>query len=114
MTKKKVALADVLWDAANEHLDTPVTDPATPCRWSCNAVLSVEFGTVFLAAYMNDTTLALRTESQALRLLQTLGVDPNVAHHFGAGEDAQGVRYMWLLLAMHVAEDEGIEIEVDK
>ena len=26
--------------------------------------------------------------------------------------DLQGVRYMWLLLAMHVAEDEGIEIEV--
>jgi hypothetical protein len=22
------------------------------------------------------------------------------------------VRYMWLLLAMHVAEDEGIEVEV--
>ena len=28
------------------------------------------------------------------------------------GQDRQGVRYMWLLLAMHVAEDEGITVEV--
>jgi hypothetical protein len=26
------------------------------------------------------------------------------------GEQRQGVRYMWLLLAMHVAEDEGITV----
>lgn len=29
---------------------------------------------------------------------------------FASGEERQGVRYMWLLLAMKVAEDEGIEI----
>lgn len=31
---------------------------------------------------------------------------------FASGSERQGVRYMWLLLAMHVADDEGIEIEV--
>jgi hypothetical protein len=42
--------------------------------------------------------------------LRSLGCETHTTE-MNKHKDSQGVRYMWLLLAMHVAEDEGIEIE---
>jgi hypothetical protein len=50
------------------------------------------------------------------QILEELGCDHWEANQFkdvaDEGPERQGVRYMWLLLAMHVAEDENIMVEV--
>lgn len=101
MAARKVKLADVLWDAANECLwdGAGPYPPARQDEYSCNAVNSAAMG--------------------ADKFLDSLGCPwvfaacPAWEWTKGAtSKTRQGVRYMWLLLAMHVAEDEGIEIEV--
>ena len=103
----KRMLADVLWEAANVHL--PADDAAVndPCRWSCNAALAAEAGPVFFYEYSaaGRGLARMRDESSVLQFLASLGATPGLA-----ADLCQGVRYMWLLLAMHVAEDEGLTV----
>jgi hypothetical protein len=95
---KKVKLADVLWDAANEHLPDD-------SGYSCFAV---DF-----AANRYGAKSGPRTDYDLF--LRELGCETGtVMSQFEVGAERQGVRYMWLLLAMHVAEDENIEIEVNQ
>lgn len=90
---KKRMLADVLWDAANVWLSNTQNSmfEGGPQRYlTCNAVAK-----------------------EALSFMRELGCptsSPDAFSEFAQGHKRQGVRYMWLLLAMHVAEDEGIEI----
>jgi hypothetical protein len=92
---RKVALADVLLDAAN------LVDDIS--GYSC---FSVD-----CAASAHGLKSGPRTEYD--RFLKKLGCDTGtVMSWFPTGHERQGVRYMWLLLAAHVAEDEGIQIEV--
>lgn len=91
---KKVKLADVLWDAANKHL-------SPDSGYSCFAVWDA------IGDWM-DT-------DEVHDFLMELGCRTGtVMNEFPVGPLRQGVRYMWLLLAMHVAEDENIEIEVNQ
>lgn len=103
-TNKKRALADVLDEAANEILL-----PNYSHGWrgySCCAVA--------LAADAKGaaTNYGIARKHKAVRFLKTLGCDVDACRdmwpEFRDGPERQGVRYMWLLLAMHVAEDEGI------
>jgi hypothetical protein len=103
---KKVKLADVLWDAANERLWAGCGryefGKDGTWQYSCDAV-TTQFDPV------------LRTEIK--RFLIALGCDTESIELFtsyAGGRQRQGVRYMWLLLAMHVAEDENLEIEVSQ
>lgn len=100
----KQMLADVFWVAANEHLDSGNKHRCgVKSHYTCDAVLySVGFS----------------QRGSAINLLRQLGLPKNADSRydlfddFEPGEERQGIRYMWLLLAMHVAEDEGLEIEV--
>jgi hypothetical protein len=105
-TKRKVKLADVLWDAANERL------------WSGE-------GTSWLRHYQNtfsccavaDACDSFVSEEVVIQFLRRLGCPVRSENQTFGTRDVkarQGARYFWLLLAMHVAEDEGIEIEVDE
>jgi hypothetical protein len=99
-------LADVLWEAANTYLSWTYRDqPGTDC-FSCNAV-GLTFG--------GGKRFVLNRAAESFLL--SLGCNPDTSLQLTAisgfenGDDRlQGVRYMWLLLAMHVAEDEGIEL----
>jgi hypothetical protein len=109
--KRKVALADVLWDAANKHLEDP-TGGTSMWSGSCCAVGNA-LG-IWPAYERNQSLHDVAQASPTFVFLAELGChtrlllwDDNYTDH------PQGVRYMWLLLAMHVAEDEGIEIEVE-
>lgn len=104
---KKVPLADVLWEAANRQLnpvgdgDGGIYDTSYSCVavWSelCRAgIVHREFNPVW--EFLDS--LGCKSSSSALRL------------NAPRGEKRQGNRYMWLLLAMHVAEDEKIMVEV--
>src|SRR5687768_3879590 len=98
----KRMLADVLWQAANEHLnDEPRESRFTEGvhKWSCWAI---------------DRALGEKpSEYDALTgshwsFLKRLGLDAsptNVLERTTPDSRVQGVRYMWLLLAMHAAED---------
>jgi hypothetical protein len=110
---KKIKLADVLWDAANEHLCENGGGPdwekgRRRMRYSCNAI----FRSLGLRPDYGGDGIFRLPQSVVLFLL-SLGCDPDGETYFLDLEypEQQGVRYMWLLLAMHVAEDENIEIE---
>ena len=99
MTKR--LLADVLWRAANERLWDGRGDYSHReyvWRFSCDAV--------------GCDGVTLMERRSAFNLLQELGCctgSLDLFSEFADGKKRQGVRYMWLLLAMHVAEDEGID-----
>lgn len=100
----KRALADVLWEAANQHLTEDLGRLET---YSCNAAMKAD-GSFRLDAAGN---LLGRENSAACAFLAQLGCDTHVAGFKDFREvERQGIRYMWLLLAACVAEDEGIEI----
>jgi hypothetical protein len=90
MSEKRM-LADVLWEAANKWLWSGGCQQSRSVMHSCNA----------------------------LRWASNQRIEPTFLHELGApnhsgdfpdGDDEQGCRYMFLLLAMHVAEDEGITV----
>lgn len=95
----KVALADVLWDAANRWLAIE--------GFSCHATAAARFGKRWRAANWHT--------SSPMLFLISLGCNPDAAGFKDYFEEYEqmGARYMWLLLAMHVAEDEQIYIEVE-
>jgi hypothetical protein len=100
---KKVYLADVLWTAANEHLQSD-DDENRNSHFTCDAIRYAS------GSYDNMKLV--------LPILYGFGLPSDaddrydLFEHFEEGEQRQGVRYMWLLLAMHVAQDERIQIEV--
>jgi hypothetical protein len=107
---KMVPLADVLWDAANRFLAAGALD-VDPDRhvspYSCDAVL---FVLRYAPNYQNYTAFR-----EAQSFLFSLGCPSgDEAFKRTPAKKRQGVRYMWLLLAMHVAEDERIMIEVEE
>lgn len=95
----KRMLADVLWEAANRRLSVDQWDTGEEYEYSCWAADRVagEAG-----ANRHGVTAFLRS----------LGCDTGAVQKFDTphGEARQGVRYMWLLLAMHVAADEGLTV----
>lgn len=98
-------LADVLWEAANKHLNNGL-GYGPDFDFSCEAVAEA------LKIEWDDWPKFLRTHP-AIRFLRDLGCKCGSGRLFEGYDNAeqrQGVRYMWLLLAMHVAEDEGIEV----
>lgn len=104
MSKKRM-LADVLWEAANYWLMTRASAVGEiPLEYSCNAAQVAEAGQYTRGMFTD------RSQSRAVKFLAELGCDTSCGTLFEYREDAQGDRYMWLLLAMHVAEDEGIEL----
>lgn len=102
----KRALAEILWEAANKFLwaggksRKPYQD-----NESCFAAKS--------AAMRPDDEWVCGTQVAPMPFLLSLGCEyyGEPFNAFREGPERQGVRYMWLLLAMHVAEDEGIEID---
>lgn len=96
---KKRPLSEVLWEAANVHLSAEFhPNYFRQTRWSCLAANLAETGNSNLCG-------------KAYWWLIDQGADLNEIND-APEQDRQGVRYMWLLLAMHVAEDEGITVEV--
>lgn len=101
-------LADVLWEAANVHLwdgmseydpaadRIPLDRPSPPRKYSCDALFSV----------------TQCRERSAVEFVESFGVNIHspMLDDIEEGEERQAARYMWLLLAMHVAEDEGIQL----
>lgn len=111
---KQRLLADVLWEAANVYLAPSVTDfDKPPLEFSCNAAIAAEARGKNLHQVIYETHQGKR-RSKAVAFLEQLGC--SVADSIPWRElrlgpiQRQGIRYMWLLLAMHVAEDEGIEL----
>jgi hypothetical protein len=100
MTKRM--LADVLWEAANKHL------------WDGGKRRFGEEESCFAAkaAALPPGTWECGTDVPPIPFLIELGCDYGGApfEGFECGRVRQGVRYMWLLLAMHVAEDEEIAL----
>lgn len=92
---KTVPLADILRLAANllDHR----------AGFSCVAV-DVACG---------DFCVASGPFCEVDRFLRDLGCETGtVMSWFKVGPERQGVRFLWLLLAMHAAADEGLTVEV--
>lgn len=101
----KRLLADVLWEAANRL--SPVRTIGGENQFTCTTVARVELGSFDLPRQWEE-------KSEGVQFMRKLGC-PEVAVSNPAWQDfdgdvIQGVRYMWLLLAMHVAEDEGLTV----
>jgi hypothetical protein len=100
MTKKRM-LADVLWDAANKHL-------------SANNELNYQEQRDYFSCVAVEFSCGnFKTACTAKEFLQKLGCPTDSAMQFlqfREGAQRQGIRYLWLLLAMHVAEEEGITV----
>jgi hypothetical protein len=115
----KRMMADVLWLAANEHLNVICTEDGFPQRvhkWSCWSVDSALGVMPGVSEFPNEIYVkseAIHKAIAAHQFLLTLGLksrpNENPICDLPAREQ-QGVRYLWLLIAMHVAEDEGIEL----
>lgn len=107
MTKRM--LADVLWEAANLHLREVYDGHDRNHNYkrdafSCNAVgLSLGKGRHYVFNIGVSTFLESLGCNGSPRQIASISQMTN------GMPELQGVRYMWLLLAMHVAEDEGIE-----
>lgn len=98
----KRMLADVLWEAANSRLWDGQSTQWYGSTYSCHAV----YDEVCNGPMWDSNIRPVR------RFLASLGCDVENAcfEDYDCGRASQGVRYMWLLLAMHVAEDEGITV----
>lgn len=99
MKMKTVPLADVLWMAANRYLSPTQYPFGDATVFSCCAAAAAESGD-------KDGC------SKASDWLESHGAVTYGFRDFDVGEQRQGVRYMWLLLAMHVAADEGLTVEI--
>ena len=110
MSAAKRMLADVFWEAANEHLASRLSqrnNEGGVFMESCCAVLEV-----IQPGWLRDgVDFQNCTRRKPLAFLRSLGCTSNTyffSDEFSRESERQGVRYMWLLLAMHVAEDEGL------
>ena len=106
---KKRMMADVLWEAANKHLCHAYANSF--CKWSCNAALKAENPLLISEHRISDRK---RRASATDKFLKSLGCQ--TGGHVGKflnypeGPERQGVRYLWLMLAMHVAKDEKVTL----
>lgn len=94
-------VADILWTAANQYLWTGEPRPDgvyEGWEYSCNAVID--------AIADSNTAYYVR---EFLRSCGCSAGSTTLLLDFDAGKERQGVRYMWLLFAMHLAEDEDLE-----
>lgn len=96
----KRMLADVLREAADVHLAT--NRFARGEEFSCHAMYRALHGPRWRKRRGFNTV--------AQTFLWSLGCDLGADGFGGLVDDEQGTRYMWLHLAAHVAEDEGIEV----
>lgn len=99
---KKLLMADVLWNAANEYL------------WDGAQYEGNEYSCTAIETELDWALLPFKRRAPIWQFIESLGCNTTsfscFRHDFKSGEERQGVRYMWLLLAMHVAEDEGLTI----
>lgn len=103
-------LADVLWEAANVYLSAGGSCDDAIEKFSCNAALRATKEPLFCAFdRYNDSKTIIFLRKLGCDFYSTDWGDLDKEIEF---EQMQGVRYMWLLLAMHVAEDEGVMVEV--
>ncbi len=105
MTKR--ALADVLWEAACNL--NPVRQMFGDNQFTCVEVARAELQ--LTADYLMQHPQV--DASKAVEFMRELGCTRNAGDVWGdvaRSTQVQGVRFMWLLLAACVAEDEGIEI----
>lgn len=110
MKMKMVPLADVYWKAANVHLQHGngpwVTDADD---YTCYSVALACGSDPYQDSWRYVTAMP------AIRYLRSIGCATNSTmafSEFEAGRKRQSIRYMWLLIAMHCAEDEGVMVEV--
>lgn len=109
---KRRLLAEILWEAANTRLQSDFRYTGGLWEFSCEAVADA-LGALDHIESRKDWDRFCKTPP--MQFLKSLGCKVgamNAFLRFGDGPERQGVRYMWLLLAMHVAEDEGIMVEV--
>jgi hypothetical protein len=106
MSKKRM-LADVLWEAANINLLPDGHDDGNQqhqwyscCAIECAANPEKRVSFALLPPRVDEWLRSLGCPTKS----STAFLD------YKDPEKRQGVRYMWLLLAMHVAEDEGITL----
>jgi hypothetical protein len=93
-------LADVLWEAANVHLSFDQYPRDGQTKFTC------------IATDIAECKPHHKKGNGHIWLETSMCVLQSMFCKFDEGEERQGVRYMWLLLAMHVAEDEGVMVEV--
>jgi hypothetical protein len=96
----KRLLADVLWEAANVYLSHDGKCSGNTEGYSCPAIGGAMGGWL---------------PEDIKEWLRSLGCDPHgftlfSRRAFAHTKHTQGLRYIWLLLAMHVAEDEGLTV----
>ena len=101
-------ISDILWDAANKHLCSPVEDDGDGL-WtaSCCAVAEAENG----HDRCDGSVWVDPDVSKALAYLQEFGIDPcrfGQFDKFESDEETQGARYLWLMFAYQVALSEGV------
>ena len=104
-------ISDILWDAANKHLCSPVEFFGDGLRKgmvveSCCAVAEAENGHDRVGSVCVDPDV-----SKALAYLQEFGVIPKEYgqfDEFSSYEEHQGARYLWLMFAYEVALSEGV------
>lgn len=108
----KRMLADVLWEAANVWLD-PVNSmwcaDGRSSSFACHAIEMALTGGKLPKEFTKDE----HGQGPVWDHVRRMGVECSYDVLWPFGSDAtakQGVRYMWLLLAMHVAADEGITV----
>lgn len=107
----KRMMADVLWEAANKRLRPDSYWNTFQSAATCCAAFWAERGCEWHGEYTCWERAA--NASKSVQFLRSLGCEvasDDQFDRFGHGEERQGVRYMWLLLAMHVAEDEGLTV----
>jgi hypothetical protein len=107
----KRALADVLWEAANVYL-SPTGKQIHGAPYSCWAIWMAQNGTRRLP---NEFGLHTSGGGAAWEFIRSMNGGESLACSYmtegsTSPRDVQSVRYMWLLLAMHVAEDEGLTV----
>lgn len=103
-------LADVLWEAANVWLHPTArkgwaSDLHGLTSWSCHAIEAALKGrapTDYFHTYQGGA---------AWEFIRSMNGGAYLDSALMMARDTQGVRYMWLLLAMHAAEDEGITVD---
>lgn len=113
---KKVFIADILWSAANEYLnDYPGNHHLSDycgditSQYSCDAIDSAICVVAITSTECNFIGDGIKWFLESLGFPQ-IGSGFHVFNHVDT-EERQGVRYMWLLLAMEVAQDENLFIE---
>lgn len=103
-------LSDVFWEAANKTLNEGEGYWPGTHEESCVAVVEVERPGIFGEFPEFPSWRRVSGQSPGVQFMKSLGCKTGGFgfKKYERGEERQAIRYMWLLLAMHVAEDEGL------